>query len=82
MIRRGLRIRSGGLTDFLYFTGPNAARTDMQTHMRAMCTHCFYRLNVRFGKFLGPVVGMAHFVSAEFAFPANFALTGHVTILH
>ncbi len=54
----------------------------MQAHMSTMRTYCLDRLNIRFGKLLCPVFGMAYFITAELAFAANIALTGHGKILH
>lgn len=43
--------------------------------------HGFYVLDVRLGYFLGFVVGVAHLITAELAFTANFTCSCHGTVL-
>ena len=54
----------------------------MHAHMSAVLRHGLYRLDIRLGELLGPVIGMAHFVAAELAFFAYIAFTRHCKTLH
>ena len=54
----------------------------MHAHMGTFGTHCPDRLQIRLGKLLRSVIGMAHLVSAEFALTTNSTGTGHGKILH
>ena len=53
----------------------------MHAHMGAIRPHCLDALDIRFGYFLGLVVGMAHLITAELAFAANFTCSRHSAVL-
>jgi hypothetical protein len=65
------------LADFFDLAGADATRTRMNTDASAMGTYCLDALHIRLGDLLAFVVRMAHFVTAEPAFAANFAFTCH-----
>ncbi len=62
---------------FLDLAGANAAGADMHPHVGTVLTYRFDALKVGFRHLLRFVVGMAHFVAAQFAFAANFTGTCH-----
>lgn len=53
----------------------------MQSDMGTMRAQCFYVLYIGFGYLLCFIVGVAHFVAAEFALAAYITFTCHAVIL-
>jgi len=67
-----------GLADLFYFSRTDTTGAGAYFFVRTVRPLGPDALDVRFGSFLAFVVGMTHFVSAEFAFAAYITCSRHV----